>query len=505
MNGISSAIKLNNQNLSKLKAEIRVPSYNRSALRQNTVHIGVGGFHRAHQAAYLDDLLALPNTERWGECGMGVMASDERMRDALKGQDYLYTIVERSAEKQTARVIGSIVDYVYAPEERERAIEKLAAPETKIVSLTITEGGYFIDEGTREFTPEHPDIQHDLQHPGQPVSSLGYIAEALNRRRQRGLPPFTVMSCDNLQGNGHVIQKVLLAFAGLRDPALQQWIASKVRFPNSMVDRITPVTTAKDIEFAASRFGFQDAWPVVTEPFIQWVIEDEFSNGRPEWEKVGAQLVSDVVPYELMKMRLLNASHLAMAYLGAVAGYTHVHEIMQDALFRMFIENFMEEVTPVVPKIPGTSVKEYKRVLIERFSNPTINDQVTRICSEGSAKIPKWVLPSIAELLETQMSIELLCLVIASWIHYYTQGSDERGQPLTIIDARAAELTRIAKTAGTDPRPILAITSIFGEALPANNLFVAKVEAALQALSKLGTAATMRQYSSHTTQTVRER
>jgi mannitol 2-dehydrogenase len=313
------------------------------------------------------------------------------------------------------------------------------------------------------------------------------------------------MSCDNLQGNGHVIQKVLLAFAGLRDPALQQWIASKVRFPNSMVDRITPVTTAKDIEFAASRFGFQDAWPVVTEPFIQWVIEDEFSNGRPEWEKVGAQLVSDVVPYELMKMRLLNASHLAMAYLGAVAGYTHVHEIMQDALFRMFIENFMEEVTPVVPKIPGTSVKEYKRVLIERFSNPTINDQVTRICSEGSAKIPKWVLPSIAELLETQMSIELLCLVIASWIHYYTQGSDERGQPLTIIDARAAELTRIAKTAGTDPRPILAITSIFSEALPANNLFVAKVEAALQALSKLGTAATMRQYSSHTTQTVRER
>ncbi len=232
MSETSSGIKLNDQNLSRLKQEIRVPSYDRAELRQNTVHIGVGGFHRAHQAAYLDDLLALNGTERWGECGMGVLKSDDRMRDALKGQDFLYTIVERSAERQTARVIGSMVDYVYAPEERERAIEKMASAETRIVSLTITEGGYFIDEGTREFTPEHPDIQQDLRHPAQPVSSLGYIAEALDRRRLRGLPPFTVMSCDNLQGNGHVIRKVLLAFAGLRDAALQQWIAAKVKFPN---------------------------------------------------------------------------------------------------------------------------------------------------------------------------------------------------------------------------------------------------------------------------------
>jgi len=504
MSEASSGIKLNNQNLSKLKKEIRVPSYNRGELRQNTVHIGVGGFHRAHQAAYLDDLLALNGTERWGECGMGVLKSDDRMRDALKGQDFLYTIVERSAEKQTARVIGSIVDYIYAPEERERAIEKMAAAETKIVSLTITEGGYFIDEGTREFTAEHPDIQHDLQHPGQPVSSLGYIAEALDRRRLRALPPFTVMSCDNLQGNGHVIRKVLLAFAGLRNAALQQWIAANVKFPNSMVDRITPVTTAQDIAFVSARFGLQDAWPVVTEPFIQWVIEDDFCNGRPQWEKVGVQLVSDVAPYELMKMRLLNASHLAMAYLGALAGYTFVHEVMQDALFRSFVESFMKEVTPVVPKIPGTSVTEYKRTLIERFSNPTINDQMTRICSEGSAKIPKWLLPSIAELLEKGKSIELLSLVVASWIHYLKQGIDERGQALTIIDARAAELTAIAKTAGTDPRPVFAIKSIFGQALPANQLFVAKAEAALQELSKLGAAATMRQYLSKTPQPDRE-
>ncbi len=236
----------------------------------------------------------------------------------------------------------------------------------------------------------------------------------------------------------------------------------------------------------------------MTEPFIQWVIEDEFCNGRPQWEKVGVQLVSDVAPYELMKMRLLNAGHLAMAYLGALAGYTYVHEVMQDTLFRSFVENFMEEVTPVVPKIPGTSVKEYKRVLIERFSNPTINDQMTRICSEGSAKIPKWVLPSIADLLEKGRSIELLSLVIASWIHYLKQGIDECGQLLTIIDARATELTGVAKTAGTDPRSLLAIKSIFGPALPANPLFVSKVEGALQTLSKLGVAPTIRQYLSQT-------
>jgi mannitol 2-dehydrogenase len=499
MSAPNPGTKLNNSNLAKLKNEIRVPSYDRSRLLQNTIHIGVGGFHRAHQAAYLDDLLELKDTERWGECGVGVLKSDDRMRDALKGQDCLYTVVERSAEKQTARVIGSIADYVYAPEEREAAIEKMAAPEAMVVSITITEGGYFINEGTGEFTAEHPDIQHDLQHPGQPVSSLGYMAEALNRRRLRGLPPFTVMSCDNLQGNGLVVKKVLLAFASLRDAALRRWIADHVTFPNSMVDRITPATTAQDIAFVTARFGLQDAWPVVTEPFIQWVVEDDFCNGRPQWERVGVQLVSDVAPYEIMKMRLLNGSHLAMGYLGALAGYTYVHQVMQDALFTTFIENFMEEVTPVVPAIPDTSVEQYRRVLIERFSNPTINDQVTRICSEGSAKMPKWALPSIAELLEKGLSIELLSLVIASWIHYLKVGVDERGQVLNIVDARAAELIGIAKTIDTDPRPMLDIDSIFGRTLGGNVRFTAKVAKALQALSKVGVAATIRQYLSEIT------
>ncbi len=496
MTSNSSGIPLSSATLLKLPSEVQIPNYDRSRLVQHTIHIGVGGFHRAHQAVYLDDLLALEGTERWGECGMGVLPGDRRMRDVLQAQDFLYTVVERSATGQAARVIGSLVDYVFAPENRQAVIEKMAAPETRIVSLTITEGGYFIDEGSGEFLASNPDIQHDVHHPSEPVSSIGLMAEALNRRRKRGLPPFTVMSCDNLQGNGHVVKKVLLAYTGLGNPVLQRWIAGNVAFPNSMVDRITPATTPADIASLSERFGLNDAWPVVTEPFRQWVIEDTFCNGRPQWEKTGAQLISDVAPYETMKMRLLNGSHLAMAYLGALNGLTYVHEIMNDPLFHSFIERFMAEVTPVVPKIAGVSVTGYKSSLVERFSNPTINDQVTRICSEGSAKIPKWLLPSIVELLEQGGATDLLSLVVASWILYLGRGRDAHGRPLDIIDARKVELTSIAKDSLSDPRPMLAVRSTFGEKLPANPNFVESVQRALQMLSSLGEPATISKHLS---------
>ncbi len=492
----ASTIRLSAANLASLPSAVRTPAYDRRQLLQHTVHIGVGGFHRAHQAVYLDDLLGLDDTERWGECGIGVLKADDRMRDALRGQDHLFTVVERSESVQSARVIGSLVDYIYVPGDRELAIERMAAPDTRIVSLTITEGGYFIDEGTSAFLAEHPAIQHDVQNPGEPASSLGLIAAALDRRRRRGLAPFTVMSCDNLQGNGHVIQRVLLAFAALSNPELEAWIAANVAFPNSMVDRITPATTPADIAWVADRFGVDDAWPVVTEPFRQWVIEDTFSNGRPQWERVGAQFTSDVASYEIMKMRLLNGSHLAMAYLGALHGFTYVQDIMADPLFTSFIEAFMEEVTPVVPAIPGTSVTEYKQTLLERFRNPTINDQVTRICSEGSAKLPKWLLPSIQELLDRGGRVELLSLVVASWIFYLGQGVDGNGRPLDIVDARASELMPIAKRGGADPRALLAVRSIFGETLPTHTGFVLEVERALHRLAETGVPATLRFYLS---------
>ena len=484
----SPAIKLSEATLHTLLPEVRIPAYLRHELKQHTVHIGVGGFHRAHQALYLDDLLAIPGHERWGECGVGVLPADVRMRDCL------YTLVERSGDGQTARVIGSLVDSLHAPSERETVIERMASPDTRIVSLTITEGGYFLDEGTGEFLTDHPAIQHDVQHPEAPATSMGLIAAALDRRRQRGLPAFTVMSCDNLQGNGDISHRVLLGFTALGNPALQQWIAENVAFPNSMVDRITPVTTAADRAFVAERFRVEDAWPVVAEPFRQWVIEDHFCNGRPAWEIVGAHMIQDVAPYEIMKMRLLNGSHLAMAYLGALAGFTYVDEILADELFRDFIAAFMEEVTPVVPFIPGTSVTEYKQTLMKRFSNPTINDQVTRICSEGSAKHPKWLLPSIAELNAKSGSTKLLSLVVAAWIFYLGHGLNECGEPLEILDARAGELTTLAASAGLSPLPVLQVRTIFGEQLPANAAFVTAVEKAMQSLASEGTRSTIRSW-----------
>ena len=492
----SAATPLSAATVNLLQPEVQVPAYDRRALVPHTLHIGVGGFHRAHQALYLDDLLAMQGTERWGECGVGVLTTDSRMRDALTGQDFLYTLAERSATTQTARVIGSMTGYLYAPDSHEAVLEKMAAAETRIVSLTITEGGYFLDEGTGEFLSEHPAIRHDLEHPDRPTSSIGLLAEALDRRRVRGLAPCTIMSCDNLQENGHVIGRILRAYASLSNPALERWIAANVAFPNSMVDRITPATTPADIAWLRSRFGIDDAWPVVTEPFRQWIIEDTFSNGRPRWERVGAQFTTDVASYEIMKMRLLNGSHLAMAYLGALMGLTYVQDIMADPLLVSFLESFMEEVTPVVPAIPGVSIAAYKQSLLDRFANPTINDQVTRICSEGSAKIPKWLLPSIQQLLEAGAPTRLLSLVVASWIFYLGRGEDWSGRALDIVDARAPELMPIARAAGSDPRPVLAMRSIFGERLPANSAFVQAVEDALRMLARLGASATVKYFVS---------
>ena len=487
--------RLSNATVSRLDSRIRRPGYDRERLRARTVHIGVGGFHRAHQAVYLDELLERGAVSEWGECGMGVLPHDAAMRDALREQDYLYTVLERSGDAQAARIIGSIMDFSLAPEDSATAIERLANEETRLVSLTITEGGYFIHEGTGEFSHDAPAIQHDICQPSTPETSLGYLTAALKLRRDRNIAPFTVMSCDNLQGNGHVIRKVLLALAELQDLSLHRWIANNVAFPNSMVDRITPATTQSDREQLKQQYGINDAWPVVTEPFLQWVIEDTFCNERPPWEEVGAEIVTDVLPYELMKIRLLNASHMAMAYLGALAGQIFAHEVMQDPIFDRFIWAFMDEVTPVVPLIPRTSIPDYKRTLIERFANPTLNDRVARLCSEGSAKMPKWVLPSVVELAEKRGSTKLLSLVIAAWIKYLQTPTDERGNPIEVVDARSDELKRTAKSIGNDPRPFIAMKALFGPAYFAEPAFANEVEAALISLSIMGARETIRHYT----------
>jgi len=433
---------LSNKTLHSLPPAVAVPGYDRAGMRPGIVHVGVGGFHRAHEAVYLDDLMALGGAKEWGICGVGLRPEDRAMRDALAPQDCLYTLVTRDAAGDKARVIGSLVRYVYAPEEEAAFRATLAAPETRIVSLTITEGGY---------TPQ----------PGQPQNVFRYLADALRQRRGSGLKPFTVLSCDNLPGNGDAAKRALLASAP--DTDLAHWIAQNAAFPNSMVDRITPQTTDADRDLVRTEFGIDDAWPVVCEPFKQWIIEDDFCDGRPAWEEVGAQFVPDVAPYETMKLSLLNGSHFAMAYLGFLAGFNTVPEVMADPQFRMFIQRMMdEEVTPLLPPVPGIDLTDYKATLLVRFDNPAIKDQITRLCLNGSGKFPQYLLPSLQKAIRSGRPHRLLTLALAGWMRYLT-GVDEQGRPFLIDDPNAVLLTERAKLGQTDPRPLLALTDIFGD------------------------------------------
>lgn len=473
-----------------LGSSVAVPQYDRHGVVPGIVHISVGGFHRAHEAVYVDDLLALNDGREWGICGVGLRPADKAMQDALVPQDCLYTVVARSAEGDEGRVIGSLVHYLFAPEETEAVLDVLTRPETRIVSLTITEGGYNFNEATGEFNADNPDIQHDLANPDCPISVFGYLAEALDRRRHAGQAAFTVLSCDNVPQNGEMARKTLLAFAALRNPALHDWIAAQVAFPNSMVDRITPQTTDADREMVRDEFGIEDAWPVVCEPFRQWIIEDRFSHGRPPWERVGVQFVGDVHPYEMMKLRLLNAGHSAVGYLGFLAGYPYIHEILADLLFRDYLQRLMnDEVTPLLAPVPGINLAEYKATLLTRFANPTLKDQTARICLDGSSKVPKFVLPSLHEALATGGPATLLTLTVAGWFRFL-RGEDEQGQPFTINDPRADELQRLARLGGTDPRPLLGLTDLFGD-LRQSEAFVAQLTRFLEHLDADGARATL--------------
>lgn len=485
---IQSTVKLTESALSQLSQSVRVPQYDRSTLRSGIVHIGVGGFHRAHQAVYLDDYFHQNPDRQWGICGVGLLDYDRKMRDALLSQDCLYTLVERSAAGDRARVIGAIHDYRFAPDDRQAVIDALASPDCRIVTLTITEGGYYYIEGSGEFDASHPTIQHDLQHPNEPIGTFGFLTMALDRRRQNNLPPFTILSCDNLQGNGNITRKMVTAFANLRDPDLAEWISENVTFPNSMVDRITPATTERDRQMVIDQFGIEDAFPVVTEPFIQWVIEDKFCAGRPEWETVGVQFTDDVHPYEMIKIRLLNASHLLIGYLGELAGYRYVHEVMADPLFQQAVTNLMDEATPTLQPVPDMDLTDYKQTLIDRFSNPKIQDQLPRLCLNGAAKMPKFVLGSVRDRLAQNGSVNYLGLVVASWFRYL-QGKTDRGETIEIDDPMAEILTD--RAGSSDPTDLLNLTEIFGTDLPQSEVFVDAIAAHLQSLSDRGAKATL--------------
>jgi mannitol 2-dehydrogenase len=486
-------VSLTKATVSTLRPEVPVPKYDRSRVTAGIVHVGVGGFHRAHQAAYVDRLMNEGKGFDWGVCGVGVMPLDARMKRAMDAQDCLYTLVLKHTDGHwEPRVIGSIVEYLFAPDDPAAVIERLADPAIRIVSLTITEGGYNVHPVTGVFDADNLRVAADLRPGAQQRTVFGLVVEALARRRERSIPPFTIQSCDNIESNGRVAAHAFGAFARLRDSELGEWVESSVSFPNSMVDRITPVTTDDDRVEVSRRFGIEDNWPVVCEPFAQWVIEDQFPAGRPPLEDVGVQFVGDVGPYEQMKLRLLNASHQALCYFGYLAGYRLVHEACQDPLFAQFLLDYMTmEAAPTLEPVPGIDLDAYKAQLIERFTNPGIRDTLARLCENTSDRIPKFLLPVIRENLATGGDIRRSAAVVASWARY-AEGIDEHGAPIEVVDRLKDSLMTSARRQREDPRSFIDNRDLFGD-LVDNERFVDAYRAALDSLRQRGARATLNQ------------
>jgi mannitol 2-dehydrogenase len=456
---------LSSDTLARLDAAVSVPRYDRGQVTAGIVHISVGNFHRSHQAMYIDTLMNRGEAMDWGICGMGLQPSNAAMRDVMAAQDGLYTLVIRHGDGTwEPRVIGSVVEYLFVPDDPEAAIEKLASPAIRIVSLTVTEGGYNLDSVTGSFRASDPLVQADLRPGAVPQTVFGLVTEALARRRDRGIPAFTVLSCDNIGGNGHVSRGTFTAFARLRDPALASWMTEHVRFPNCMVDRITPQTTSADRDALSRRFGVEDRWPVLCEPFTQWVLEDSFASGRPLFEDAGVQIVSDVEPYELMKLRLLNASHQALCYPGYLVGYRFVHDVTSDPLFARFLLDYMlSEAIGTLRPVPGIDLTGYAHQLIERFSNPEVGDTVARLCANASDLIPKFLLPVIREQLALGGPFIRAAAVVACWARY-CEGTDESGEPNEMDDALAPQLRAAASRQADFPDAFLTDNrSVFGD------------------------------------------
>jgi fructuronate reductase len=484
-------LRLANARLATLPAVIARPAYDRRGLTPGIVHLGIGAFHRAHQAVYTDDLLA--RDPHWAIVGASLQSPGTR--DALAPQDSLYTLAVRSAEGERLRVIGAIARVLVAPEDPAALLAQMADPRVRIVSLTVTEKGYCHDPATGTLNEAHPEVQHDMANPASPRSAPGFIVEALRRRRAAGVAPFTVLTCDNLPANGRLAKRIITRLAQLRDADLGAFVEAELACPATMVDRIVPATTAADRERIAGVLGMTDAWPVVTEPFSQWVIEDRFPTGRPAWETVGAELVGNVEPYELMKLRLINGSHSTMAYLGYLAGYETIAQTIADPAFARFVTALMdEEITPTLTLPPGVDVAAYKRALLDRFRNPALRHRTWQIAMDGSQKLPQRLLGTIRDRLKAGASIHRLALGVAAWMRYVT-GIDERGQPIDVRDPLAARLRQPADASGPSAErlapALLGVQEIFGTDLSQDPRFVAAVTAALRRLYAAGAKRTV--------------
>jgi mannitol 2-dehydrogenase len=452
----SAGVPLSNDTLPlhSQSQRIDVPTYDRSTLQRGVVHIGAGNFHRAHQAVYFDDLACSGVSHHWGVTGISLRSRD--VKDVLSAQDGLYTVVERGHEGETARVVGSIGSVHYAPNDGAAVRAALADPRTRVVSLTITGNGYFLDPVTREFDAGHPDVRADLvESGGSYVTAWAYLTEALALRRRAGTAPFTVLCCDNIPDNTQAARTALVSFAALKDARLARWIDTYVAFPSTMVDRITPQTSESEVEFVRETFGIADQWPVLTEPYSQWVIEDNFCDGRPPLDEVGAHFVADVTDHKLVKTRLLNGTHIAMSCLATLAGYQRTDEAMADEAISCYVQQLLrDEIQPLLPAVPGMNTPEYRETLLSRLSNPQMSDQLSRLARRGSEKIASFLLPSLHEAIAQDRPHTLLMLALAGWIRYL-RGYDLRGCPIRIDDPQEELLAKLATMDGNNPEPVL--------------------------------------------------
>jgi len=482
---------LSTETLDQHAARVRVPTYDRTRLQPAVVHLGVGAFHRAHQAVYFDEL-AERGLSDWGIVGVAMRRPD--MRDALAPQDGLYTLVERGTDGDRARIVGSILDVLHAPSEPGRVLDALTDARTKLVTITVTGVGYHVDAQTGELVDDE-ETRADLAHPDAPRTAIGFLTEALARRRAAGLAPFAVLSCDNVPENGRTARAAVLAMARRRgDEELATHVAREVAFPSSMVDRITPATTDDVRATVTDDLGIDDRWPVATEPFSQWIVEDRFGDAeRPPLERVGVQLTGDVTSYELMKKRLLNGSHVALGFVGSLLGHRDTVEALRDPLVRAYLARLMaDEVAPALPSVPGIDLTEYQATLLDRFANARMPDQLIRLCRRGSSKVPAHLLPSLTEARTAGRPHELLTLAAAAWVRYL-QGVDIKGNEIPIQDPRLDELQPLAREAGSDPEPVITESNVFGW-LADDPLLVESVRRVLARLDADGLRATVDAY-----------
>lgn len=478
--------------LDGLPAAVARPAYARTDLAPGIIHFGVGNFHRAHLQVYLDRLMNAGRDRDFAIVGAGVTPYDVRMRDALMGQDLLTTVVEQSAAASSARVTGVMTDFL-PPMDGKTITAALADPRIRIVSLTVTEGGYFVNPALGKFDPENPAIAADARSPENPKTVFGLILAGLKARRAAGVAPFTVMSCDNVPHNGNVCRDAVAGLAEAQEKGFAAWVRNTVAFPNAMVDRIATATSDRERQITRDDFGIDDAWPVFCEDFIQWVVEDSFPSGRPAFEEAGAEFVGDVTPWEMMKLRILNAGHAIIAYPSGLMDIHFVHEGMENPLVRAFLQKVERtEIIPIVPPVPGTDLDGYFQKVEERCLNPKIGDTIRRLCLDGSNRQPKFIIPSIADRLKQGLPVEGLALESALWARYCA-GTTDSGKAIEPNDPNWDRLTETAAAAREDPAAWLAMRDIYGETAEAP-AFRDAFSGWLRALWANGTEATLRHY-----------